>query len=255
LADQGIAKGFHGFYISIVPIRSAIEKYRMKSEDFIVEFYMLQTEAFMSTLEKIAYFQGRRDEVPNQVLAKELAGEKDKEGIKEIAKNLENGNKNIRSDCLKVLYEIGYLDPALIAGYVGEFLKLLRAKDNRLVWGAMIGLASIASQRPKEVWASIDDVIRVTDSGTVISRMWGTRTLAQVAAADPIYRRKILPLLIHQLRTCIPRDVPTYSESILCAVDHEAKGEFLEVMESRCPELTSAQLVRYKKVLKQLKHL
>ena len=255
LGGSGIAEGFHGFRVSIVPIRPAIEKYRMKSEDFIVEFYMLQTETFMSTLEKIAYFQGRRDEVPNQVLAKELAGEKDKEGIKEIAKNLENGNKNIRSDCLKVLYEIGYLDPSLIAGYVDEFLKLLKAKDNRLVWGAMIGLASIASQRPKKVWASIDDVIRVTDSGTVISRMWGIRTLAQVAAADPIYRRKIFPLLIHQLRTCIPRDVPTHSESILCTVDHETKGEFLDVMESRCPELTSAQLVRYKKVLKQLKHL
>jgi hypothetical protein len=88
LADQGIAKGFHGFYISIVPIRSAIEKYRMKSEDFIVDFYRIQTEAFMSTLEKIAYFQGRRDEVPNQVLAKELAGEKDKEGIRKLPKTL-----------------------------------------------------------------------------------------------------------------------------------------------------------------------
>ena len=220
--------------------------------DFVVEFYLMGTEAVMSTLEKIAYYQGRRDEVPNQLLAKELAGAKDKEGIKEIAKNLHNGNKNIRSDCLKVLYEIGYLEPALIAGYVDEFLKLLKAKDNRMVWGAMIGLASIARQRPKEIWASIDDVIRITESGTIITKVWGIRTLAQVAAVDPIYRHKIFPFLINQIQTCIPRDVPTHSESILCAVDRENKAELLDIMESRCSELTSAQAVRYRKVLKQL---
>jgi len=206
----------------------------------------------MSTLEKIAYFQGRRDEVPNQLLAKNLAQAEDKEGIKEIAKNLENSNKNIRSDCLKVLYEIGYLNPKLIAGHVADFLKLLNNKDNRMVWGAMIGLASIASQRPKEIWASIDDVIRVVESGTVITKVWGMRALAQVAASDPSYKLRIFPFLINQIQVCIPRDVPTHSESILCAVDRGNKTELLAVLESRRSELTPAQLARFKKILKQL---
>ncbi len=78
----------------------------------------------MSTLDKIAFFQNRRDEVPNQILAKELAETKNVDGIREIAANLENKNKNIRSDCLKVLYEIGYLDPDLIADYWSAFLEL-----------------------------------------------------------------------------------------------------------------------------------
>ena len=75
----------------------------------------------MSTLEKIAFYQNRRDEVPNQLLAKELAATKNKEGIREIAANLENKNKNVRSDCLKVLYEIGYLEPGLISRLRGRF--------------------------------------------------------------------------------------------------------------------------------------
>ena len=167
----------------------------------------------MSTLEKIAYFQNRGDEVPNQLLAKELAGTKNKEGIQEIADNLENKNKNIRSDCLKVLYEIGYLEPGLIADYVDEFLELLKSKDNRMVWGAMIGLASIASQRPNEIWASIDNVIRVMESGTVITMLWGMRVLARVAAANPVYKQKIFPFLLKQIQGSIPRDVPTHSET------------------------------------------
>ena len=206
----------------------------------------------MSTLEKIAYFQNRRDEVPNQLLAKEMVATQNEEGIREIADNLENKNKNIRSDCLKVLYEIGYLEPGLIADYVDEFLELLKSKDNRMVWGAMIGLASIASQRPKEIWASIDNVIRVMESGTVITMLWGMRVLARVAAADPVYKQKIFPFLLKQIQGSIPRDVPTHSESILCAVDRENKVELLAVMESRQSEMTSAQLTRYKKVLKQL---
>ncbi|MCI0618234.1 hypothetical protein L0244_35095, partial [bacterium] len=98
----------------------------------------------MSVLNKIAYFQNRRDEVPNQMLARELAEKKNKKGIREIAENLWSENQNVQSDCLKVLYEIGFLNPNLIAEYAGDFLKLLKSKNNRMVWGSMIALSTIA---------------------------------------------------------------------------------------------------------------
>jgi len=206
----------------------------------------------MSTLDRIAFFQNRRNEVPNQLLAKELAETKDKQGIREIAENLENKNKNIRSDCLKVLYEIGYLDPSLIADYWNNFLKLLKSKDNRMIWGAMIGLAAIADQHPKEIWSHIDDITRITESGTIITLVWGMRVLARVAAADEKYKEKIFPFLLKQIQACIPRDAPTHAESILCAVDQKNKGELLSILESRRAELTPAQLTRFKRVLKQI---
>ena len=68
----------------------------------------------MSTLDRIAYFQGRRDEVPNQELARDLAAREDQAGIREIAEALWRREPNVRSDCLKVLYEIGYLKPELV---------------------------------------------------------------------------------------------------------------------------------------------
>ncbi len=79
----------------------------------------------MPAMDKIAYKLGRRDEVPNQQLARALAQAKDKRGIREIAGGLRDKNKSIRSDCLKVLYEIGYLNPGLIVDYVDDFLKLV----------------------------------------------------------------------------------------------------------------------------------
>lgn len=42
----------------------------------------------MSVLQKIACMQGRKDEMLNQELAKELANNSDSNGIKEIVENL-----------------------------------------------------------------------------------------------------------------------------------------------------------------------
>ena len=209
----------------------------------------------MSTLDRIAYFQNVRNEVPNQKLAKELVETRNQAGIREIAENLENKNKNVRSDCLKVLYEIGYLDQGLIAGYANDFLKLLKSKDNRMVWGAMIGLATIADRRSKEIWAQIEAVIHITENGTVITKVWGMRVLAKVAAADEKYKKRIFPFLLEQIRARIPRDVPTHAESLLCAVDRNNKTELLSILEARREELTPTQLTRFKRVLKQIDQL
>jgi hypothetical protein len=205
-----------------------------------------------SVLNKISYYQNVRDEVPNQELARQLAQTCDTAGIQEVAAHLWDKNKNIQSDCLKVLYEIGYLDPHLIANYVEDFLKLLHSKNNRLVWGAMIGLASVADLRPEAVWTQIEAVMQVVEAGSVITVVWGVRALAKVAATQAERRARIFPFLRHTLETCIPRDVPTHAESMLCAVDATVRADFLSILDARRAELTPSQQARLKKMLKAL---
>ena len=106
----------------------------------------------MSALNKIACMQERRDEAPNIELAKALACKKDIEGIKEIAENLWNKDKNVQSDCISVLYWIGSTNPELVQDYVSDFIKLLSTKNNRLIWGVMISLSTIASKKPEEIF-------------------------------------------------------------------------------------------------------
>lgn len=203
-------------------------------------------------LGKIAYYQNRRDEIPNQELAKELASTRNSAGIAEIAANLWSKNSNIASDCLKVLYEIGYLAPQLIADYTGEFLKRLKHKNNRMVWGAMIGLGTVASLRPAEIGAQIDTVLAAFEKGSLITIVWGVKVLAAVAASDPAYRSRLFPVLIQTLKTCIPRDLPLHAENSLPAVDEHNQAEFLALLEARRPELSTSQLTRLKKVLRKL---
>ena len=206
----------------------------------------------MSVLEKIAYYRNRRDEVPNQELARELAETENRDGIREIAQNLWHKNKSVQSDCVKVLYEIGYINPDLISGYIDGFLKLLKSKTNRMVLGGMIALATIAENKPAEIWAKINDVIYAVENGTLITVVWGIKTLARVASTNKKYSERIFPFLIENLKNSIPRDLLLHAESTLPAVDSENKKEFLAVLDSRKSELKPSQLARYGKLLKNL---
>ena len=209
-------------------------------------------EKRMSTLEKISFFRNRRDEIPNQQLARDLAQSEDAKGIAEIAENLWNKNRNIQSDCLKVLYEIGYIKPGLIAGCVNDFIKLLESKNNRLVWGAMIGLATIGGLKAREMWKSIDLIIKTTEKGSLITFVWGVKALAQVAAVKKEYGEYIVPKLLTFLKTCKPRDVPMNLDSIRPAMNKNNSRSILKIVESRMKEMTSSHMTRLKKVLRKI---
>lgn len=75
-------------------------------------------------LAKIAFYQNRRDEIPNQQLARELAETRNEPGIAEIAAHLRDKNKNFQSDCLKVLYEIVYLAPEFSPAQLTRFKRV-----------------------------------------------------------------------------------------------------------------------------------
>jgi hypothetical protein len=203
----------------------------------------------MSVLERIAHLQNRRDEVPNQELARDLAAQKDTAGIREIAENLWNKDKHVQADCIKVLYEIGYLDPSLVAGYAEDFLKLLKSRGNRLVWGGMIGLSTIADLRADFVHAHLKEILRAMEMGSVITVDNAVKTLALAASKD-VYREAIFPYLLAHLHTCRPKDVPQHAEKSLPAVDASNKDEFIAVLEKRMEDLSGPQVTRVRKVIK-----
>jgi len=206
----------------------------------------------MSALQRIAYYQNRRDEVPNQELAKELATKKDRKGIGEIAENLWNKDQNVQSDCLKVLYEIGYLQPELVAPYADDFLKLLHSRNNRLVWGAMIALSTVADLQADAIYPRVEDVQHVMDQGSVITKDNGVKVLALVASKNAVYSKKIFPYLLQHLETCRPKDVPQHAEKIAVAVNARNKQAFITVLQKRLVDMTSTQAARLKKVIKDV---
>jgi hypothetical protein len=178
-----------------------------------------------------------------------LATNKDQDGIREIAENLWNKEQNIQSDCLKVLYEIGYQDPALISDYVSDFLKLLKSRHNRLVWGGMIALSTIGALEPDEIFQQYDEIRRVMETGSVITMDNGVKTLALVASKKVIYNREIFPFLLDHLATCRPKDVPQHAEKTLPAVTSSNKADFIKVLEKRMEDMSASQEARVNRVM------
>jgi len=205
----------------------------------------------MSIITSLASSLGRRDEVPNQELARALAAKKDEAGIREIAENLWNKDKNIQADCIKVLYEIGYLEPKLVADYAGDFVKLLRSRNNRLVWGGMTALAEAAKANPDAVFKHLDEIKKAKETGSVITVDNAISTLAWTAAANRKYNEAIFPYLLKHLSSCRPKEVPQHSEKTLPAVNSSNKADFIKVLEKRMEDLSGSGLARVKKVIKR----
>ena len=205
----------------------------------------------MSVLDKLAHSLGRRDEVPNQELARKLAAKKDKKGIREIAENLWNKDKNIQADCIKVLYEVGVLEPDLIAEYADDFVKYLRNKNNRLAWGGMTALAEVAKANPDVVFENLDAIKKAKETGSVITVDNAISTLAYTAAGNKKYNEVIFPYLLKHLSSCRPKEVPQHSEKTLPAVNASNKADFIKVIEKRTEDLSGGGLTRVKKVIKQ----
>ena len=205
----------------------------------------------MSVINRIAHFQNHRDEVPNQELARDLAAQQDAAGIREIAENLWSKDKNVRADCIKVLYEIGSLNPALVADYAEDFIKLLKSSNNRLVWGGMTALGAIAEHKADVIHAHLNEIQKAMDAGSVIAMDNGILVLALAASKNESYNRDIFPYLLNHLQTCRPKDVAQHAEKSLPAVSAANKTEFIAVLERRLTDLSGAGLARVKKVIKQ----
>ena len=202
-------------------------------------------------LNQLANALGRRDEVPNQELAHKLAAENDVEGIQEIVDNLGNQDLRIQNDCLKVLYEIGFIEPKLVAPYANEFLKLLGSLNNRQVWGGMIGLSTIAALRADALFPNVKTIMQAMAKGSVITVDAGVLTLAEIAAQDPNYNQSILPFLLDHLRNCRPKDLPQHSGKTFAAITSQDKSVFIQILETRLPELSARQAKRVRKVITQ----
>ncbi len=209
----------------------------------------------MSVLEKLASALDRNDEEPNIELAEEIVGHNDTAAVQELVTHLKNPDKAVQADCIKVLYEVGYRQPELIADYGDNFVALLTHKNNRMVWGGMTALGSIAHLKYHELKHHLARIQRTTNKGSVITQDWGIRVLAMMAAKDTDISTEVFPFLTRFLRECRPKDVPRHAESIVIAVNSDNKDEFLDILHQRLGSLKPSQAKRVQKLIKKIESI
>ncbi|MCG8699302.1 MAG: hypothetical protein MI922_14700, partial [Bacteroidales bacterium] len=166
------------------------------------------------------------------------------------------GDKKFQNDSIKVLYEIGLRGGSeLISLYWHTFVKLLLQKNNRLIWGAMTALDTIALLQSGNLVAHLDIIKSAVDNGSVITIDGGVSVFAKLASIDK-HCELVLPLLIEQLEKCPPKQFPQYIEKSVVAFNEKTMELFKQTIKLRYEDLAKdSQRKRVDKVIKMLGNL
>ncbi len=206
----------------------------------------------MIIIGKLATSLNRRDEIPNQELAKQIAMSNNKKAVKELMENLNHTKKGIQSDCIKVIYEIGVLKPKLLAVFSKELLALLDTKNNRLQWGAMIALNTITNECPNKIYNALGKIIEVANKGSVITNDNCVKILIKLCAIKE-YAENAFFLLNERLKISPPNQLPMYAENALPIVNDKNKTTFTKILTARLPDMEKGtKKIRVEKVIRKL---
>jgi hypothetical protein len=204
----------------------------------------------MSVLDKLAGALGRNDERPNVELAEAIAAKGDKAAIKELVAALSAAPVAVQNDAIKVLYEIGALKPALVAGHAAAFLALLKSKNNRNVWGALQALESIAVEAADVLAKDLGAIVAAADIGSVIAKDKAVGILSRLALTG---HGKAVPVLLERLRKAAPNQFPMYAELAAPAIGAKDRAAFRKILETRLEKIPQpAKRARVEKVLRKL---
>ena len=206
----------------------------------------------MPVINELAHSLKRRDEVPNQELAKKISNKKDKSAVKELITLLGHKSKDIQFDCIKVLYEIGALQPSLIKPYAKDFVELLEHKHNRNIWGAMHALDSITLEDPKLIYSYLSKIMNAAEKGSVITKDHAVSILIKLCTIKQ-YAADAFVLLIELMKNCPTNQLPMYAENAIGIINDSNKTIFIKTLKSRLDEIEKeTKRKRVEKVIKKL---
>ncbi|MFZ3069951.1 MAG: hypothetical protein WA110_02370 [Anaerolineaceae bacterium] len=206
----------------------------------------------MSITDQLSSRINQHSDQANIDLAEQIANEGNMKAVSELAEGLEAKDAALQSDCVKTLYEIGKRRPELIAPYASLFLKLLRSRNNRMVWGGMMALETIAEIQADQIFPEAGFIQKTIQKGSTITRDAGIGTMAGVARARAEYNRALMPFLLEHVRTCRPASVPQHAEKVFTAINSDTAPDFLSILRQRLPDLTPSQTKRVQKMIKTL---
>jgi hypothetical protein len=205
----------------------------------------------LPVLDRLANALGRNDERPNVALAEQLAATGDTAAIAELADALATGTVAVQNDAIKVLYEIGYRRPELLAPHLGALTELLGSRNNRNVWGALKAIETVAALRPGEALSNLATILAAADHGSVIARDAANGILVTIAGAG--HAVAALPILLRRLEAAAPNQFPTYAEQIGTVIDPPHAQQLIDIIDRRLPKVTGgAKQARLERLRRKL---
>jgi len=207
-----------------------------------------------SIIPLLASSQGRRDEELNVKLAEKVVEYQDKKALKELFELLTSKDRKLANDAIKVIYEIGYRQAKMVTPFLETLVELLGSKVNRLQWGSMTAISTVAADSPKKVYPYLTKIVMAMEAGSVITKDHGVKTLVQLSSLKA-HREDVITLLMEFIQSAPVNQFPTY---VMAIADTKLSGQEADllrtIVESRLPEFEEYP-PKEKKLLNVLKAL
>ena len=203
-------------------------------------------------VDQLASSLKRMDQQPNIDLAARLSRAGDKEAIAALMQLAKTGSKPVRYDAIKVIYEIGRIEPEMLLWHGEGLIALLQAKENRMIWGSLQALETLCGIAPKLLAANLNTILGAADRSSVIA-MDKTMAILAKLAADERFSKTVTPVLLLRLANSAPNQFPTYAEMAAATIPDKNKAQLLKIIEMRQSSIALvAKRSRLQKLTKNL---
>lgn len=203
-------------------------------------------------VDQLASSLKRNDQQPNIDLASRLARAGDRETIAALMSLAKTGSKPVRYDAIKVLFEIGRIEPELLLCHGEALVALLQAKENRMIWGSLQALETLCAIAPELLAANLNEILGAADRSSVIA-MDKTMAILAKLVADKRFSTIVTPILLQRLAHSAPNQFPTYAELAAVTISDKNKVQLQKIIEERLGSVASnAKRNRLRKLTKDL---
>ncbi|AEQ52995.1 hypothetical protein [Pelagibacterium halotolerans] len=205
----------------------------------------------MGVLDQLAGALGRNDEQPNIALAERLVAQRDRAAIAILVDALQGTGKAVANDAIKVLYEIGYRAPELIAPHASAFLSRLGMNANRQTCGTLKALQTLAPLEPDLLAGHLDTILAAADAGSVIAKDAAMEILAALARTG--HYEKAAPIMLDRIETAPVNQLPAYAELAATIATGQDRPRLLAILENRVAAISQpAKQKRIAKIIRTL---
>ena len=210
--------------------------------------------ALMDVLALLSSSQGRRDQIPNQALAKTLAASGDTAAIADLMRIVTGGKHAARHDAIVVAYEVAATKPELMRAHAETFFKLLSDKDNRMRWGAMDAILHLLDLMPERVMKDLNALCEAADTSSVIAKDRLMAILSKLNA-NPAFAPVVTPVILTRLRYAAVNQTPMYAELAAETISDADLPELLGILEARYDNISypakKARLAKLQRTLEK----
>jgi len=184
----------------------------------------------------------RRDQQPNIELAREidrqLSENPDHDLVHELLQIARSGRKAARYDAVKVIYELGRMNPLHVTPFAEQIITLANTRDSRMIWAILQVLNILCDFEPALLMNNLNQLLAATDRSSVIASDNMMKILAKLNNIED-FSQTITPILLQRLTYSAPNQFPTYAELAAATIPGKNREQLLRIIDKRLTAIAS----------------